>query len=145
MGKSEEKKEVDSLEIKVSLFCENCAKDVKKALWKVKGVKNVMVDLEKGRANIKGSKIQPDAVLKILKKKLKKDAEIIPPPKPPQEKVAPPSNNNVAAHVPAVCVINGQYYYTQFPHYPVVANGPPVWAHHYPCNYENDPDPCSIL
>ncbi|KAM7463279.1 hypothetical protein LguiA_031400 [Lonicera macranthoides] len=81
MDKDREKKhkphkKVVEAEFKISMHCNACERTVAKAISKIKGVETFTTDMGADRVKIKGQ-IDPDKVLKKLKKKTGKRVEIL--------------------------------------------------------------------
>ncbi|KAJ8504221.1 hypothetical protein OPV22_005107 [Ensete ventricosum] len=74
-SKSSSKKE-SLLELKVYMHCKACERSVHNTLRKLEGVKAVKVDMNSHRAIVTGE-VDPEKVVKKLKKKTGKRAEII--------------------------------------------------------------------
>ncbi|XP_059288178.1 heavy metal-associated isoprenylated plant protein 19-like [Lycium ferocissimum] len=78
MGEKKKKKTdaVVEAEFKISMYCEGCEKQIAKTISKIKGVEEFMTDMNKHRVVVKG-RINPDKVLKKLKKKTGKKVEML--------------------------------------------------------------------
>ncbi|KAF9624838.1 hypothetical protein IFM89_015392 [Coptis chinensis] len=65
------------VEYKVSMYCKACERTVAKVISKFKGVESFTTDMIRHRVIVKG-RIQPEKILKKLKKKTGKRVEIVP-------------------------------------------------------------------
>ncbi|EOY06360.1 hypothetical protein QUC31_016320 [Theobroma cacao] len=74
--KKKDEKKVIVAEFKVSMHCNACERTVAKAIAKLKGVEKFTTDMNKHKVVISG-KIDPQKVLKKLKKKTGKKIEIM--------------------------------------------------------------------
>ncbi|KAM6545282.1 hypothetical protein CsatB_026018 [Cannabis sativa] len=75
--KAQEQTKKVVVEFSVSMYCNACERTVAKTISKFKGVEKYMTDMNKHRVVVTG-KIDPQKVLKKLRKKTGKRVEIIP-------------------------------------------------------------------
>ncbi|KAM5569120.1 heavy metal-associated isoprenylated plant protein 19 [Rosa sericea] len=74
--KNEQETKVVVAEFKVSMHCNACERIVAKTLLKIKGVEKFATDMNNHKVVVTG-KIDPEKVLKKLRKKTRKKVEII--------------------------------------------------------------------
>ncbi|XP_049936968.1 heavy metal-associated isoprenylated plant protein 22-like isoform X1 [Nymphaea colorata] len=94
--------QVITVDLKVSINCSACQRQVKKALLNLDGVESVSTDMEKQKATVTG-RVDPKIVLKVLKKKTGKRAALWPNPDQPEKSE---EGNAAASEVkakPSVC------------------------------------------
>ncbi|XP_066347415.1 heavy metal-associated isoprenylated plant protein 19-like isoform X1 [Miscanthus floridulus] len=67
-----------TMEMKVYMHCDACEKKVRRTISKVKGVETIEVDREENKVTVTGD-FEPEKVVKKIKKKTGKKAEIMAP------------------------------------------------------------------
>ncbi|EES12456.1 hypothetical protein BDA96_06G152500 [Sorghum bicolor] len=67
-----------TIEMKVYMHCDACERKVRRTISKVEGVETVEVDREENKVTVTGD-FEPEKVVRKIKKKTGKKAEILPP------------------------------------------------------------------
>ncbi|XP_066343565.1 copper transport protein ATX1-like isoform X1 [Miscanthus floridulus] len=67
-----------TIEMKVYMHCDACERKVRRTISKVEGVETIEVDREENKVTVTGD-FEPEKVVKKIKKKTRKKAEILAP------------------------------------------------------------------
>ncbi|CAA3002073.1 heavy metal-associated isoprenylated plant protein 24-like [Olea europaea var. sylvestris] len=132
--KGKKKKQMNTVDLKVRMDCEGCARKVKKTLYEVKGAKSVEIDLKNQKASVTGF-VDPKKVLKKAKATGKKSE---PWPYVPYTMIAHP-------YVAGVYDKKAPPNYVRGTNDPAVATLNPVEEQYTLMFSDDNPNACSIM